>query len=172
MKYLSTTFTNYIYENTNESTKIKDIIINRIPFLKDYNIFKNRRNEDRLDAQLVKYNEDVTMMSGDSILLFPQFNVSSEITYYSNKIGDNIFHNFIIKNSFHVIKPEELDDLTFRVFNFALRQLENNLSYNNELMLPADVDIPKDEFDKIINEMNRILFKIEEFTEKHYLNLY
>ena len=39
-------------------------------------------------------------------------------------------------------------------------------------MVKNDEEIPKDELDKIINEMNGILFKFEEFTEKHSINLF
>lgn len=54
----------------------------------------------------------------------------------------------------------------------AKKQLEEKLSYNKEIMIQNSEDIPKNELDKIINEMNGILFKIEEFTEKHSINLF
>jgi hypothetical protein len=39
-------------------------------------------------------------------------------------------------------------------------------------MVSNNVELSKTELDKIINEMNGILFKIEEFTEKHSINLF
>ena len=39
-------------------------------------------------------------------------------------------------------------------------------------MVKNGEEIPKNELDKIINEMNGNLFKIEEFTEDHYINLF
>ena len=170
-QFIKTTIREYLNENVS-TTNVKDILIKRIPFLKEYNVFKHPRDEKRLEAQRVIYHENVKVMIGDDILNFPQYNVSSEIIYYSDKINDNIFHNFIIKNQFHTMQPKEMDDLTFRVFIMAQKQLEEKLSYNKEIMIQNSEDIPKNELDKIINEMNGILFKIEEFTEKNWINLF
>ena len=63
-------------------------------------------------------------------------------------------------------------DLTFKVFILAKKQLEKKLSYSKEVMVKNGEEIPKNELDKIINEMNGNLFKIEEFTEDHYINLF
>ena len=170
-KFIATTIREYLNENV-ITTNVKDILIKRIPFLKEYNVFKHPRDEKRLEAQRVIYNENVKVMMGDDILNFPQYNVSSEIIYYPHKINDNIFHNFIIKNQFYAMQPKEMDDLTFRVFLMVKKQLEEKLSYKKEIMIPNSEDIQKNELDKIINEMNGILFKIEEFTEKHSINLF
>lgn len=170
-QFIKTTVREYLNENIG-TNDVKDILLKRIPFLKEYNIFKHPRDDKRLEAQRVTYNENVKVIMGYDILNFSQYNVSSEITYYPYKINDNIFHNFIIKNKFHTTQPKEMDDLTFRVFLIAKKQLEEKLSYSKEIMIPNNEYIPKDELDKIINEMNGILFKIEEFTEKHSINLF
>lgn len=154
------------------NVSVKDSLLKRIPFLKEYNIFKHPRDENRLEAQRVIYNENVKVMMGDDMLNFPQYNVSSEIIYYPHKVYENTFHNFIIKNSFHAMQPKEIDDLTFKVFIIAKKQLEEKLSYNKELMIKNNEEISKDELDKIINEMNGVLFKIEEFTNTHNINLF
>ena len=159
-------------ENLESNNNIKDILIKRIPFLKEYNIFKHPRDEKRLEAQRVVYNENVTMMMGDEIIKFPQLNISSEIIYYPHKINDNTFHKFIIKNQFHTMQPKEMDDLTFRVFIIAMKGLNETLSYNKEIMVKNNEEIPKNELDRIINDINRTLFKIEEFTQKHYIDLF
>jgi hypothetical protein len=159
-------------ENLESNNNIKDILIKRIPFLKEYNIFKHPRDEKRLEAQRVVYNENVTMMMGDEIIKFPQLNISSEIIYYPHKINDNTFHKFIIKNQFHTMQPKEMDDLTFRVFIIAMKGLNETLSYNKEIMVKNNEEIPKNELDRIINDMNRTLFKIEEFTQKYYIDLF
>jgi len=162
-----------LHEQLNiKDDSVDEILKNRIPFLKEYNIFKTPRNENRLEAQRVIYNENVKVMMGDDILNFSQYNVSSEIIYYPHKINDNTFHNFIIKNQFHTTQPKEMDDLTFKVFILAKKQLEEKLSYNKEIMVSNDNGLSKNELDKIINEMNGILFKVEEFTKKHSINLF
>jgi hypothetical protein len=168
---MSKTIKKYLNENVS-TTNLKDILIKRIPFLKEYNVFKNPRDEKRLEAQRVIYNENVKVMMGDDILNFPQYNVSSEIYYYPHEIYDNTFHHFGIKNRFFTKQPKEMNDLTYKVFLTAKKQLEEKLSYHKEIMIPNNEDIPKNELDKIINEMNGILFKIEEFTEKHSINLF
>lgn len=168
-------FAENVFKNGGEITTnddIKTVLLKRIPFLKDYNIFNHPRDKKRLEAQKVVYNENVKVMMGNDVLNFPQYNVSSEITYYPHVIGENTFHHFIIKNSFHAMQPKELDDLTFRVFIMAQKQLQEKLSYNKEIMLKTGDGIPKPELDKIINEMNGVLFEIEQFTEKHAINLF
>lgn len=159
-------------ENLESNNNIKDILIKRIPFLKEYNIFKHPRDEKRLEAQKVVYNENVKVMMGNDILNFPQYNVSSNIIYYPHKIDDNVFHNFIIENKLNTMQPKEMDDLTFRVFIMAIKQLEEKLSYHKEIMVKNNEEIPKNELDKIINDMNGTLFKIEEFTQKYNIDLF
>ncbi len=170
-KFMSKTIKKYLNEQTS-SENLKDVLLKRIPFLKEYKIFKHPRDEKRLEAQRLIYNENVKVMMGDDILNFPQYNVSSTVTYYPHEIYDNKFHHFIIKNRFHARQPKEMDDLTFRVFLTAKKQLEEKLSYSKEIMTKNDEEIPKDELDKIINEMNGILFKFEEFTDKHSINFF
>jgi hypothetical protein len=159
-------------ENLESNNNIKDILIKRIPFLKEYNIFKHSRDEKRLEAQRIVNNENVTMIMGDKIIKFPQLNISSEIYYYENKVYDNTFHNFGVKNKIHANRPKEMDDLTYRVFIIAMKGLNETLSYNKEIMVKNNEEIPKNELDKIINDMNGTLFKIEEFTQKHNIDLF
>ena len=171
-KFIATTIREYLNESDESQNNIKDILLKRIPFLKEYNVFKHPRDENRLEAQRVIFNENVKIMMGNEILNFPQYNVSSEIIYYPHRINDNTFHHFIIKNQFPTMQPKEMDDLTFKVFILAKKQLEKKLSYSKEVMVKNGEEIPKNELDKIINEMNGNLFKIEEFTEKNYINLF
>jgi hypothetical protein len=162
----------YLKEEQMLDDDIKNILIKRIPFLKEYNIFKHQRDEKRLEAQRVIYNENVKFVMGDEIVNFPRFGVTSNIWYYTNDVYDNTFHHFIIKNKFGMKKPEEMDELTYRVFIIGMKGLGENLSYSKEIRLKNNEEIPKKELDKIINDMNGTLFKIEEFTEKHSINLF
>jgi hypothetical protein len=175
-KFIATTINEYLNEYLNEqidiTNNIKNILIKRIPFLKEYEIFKYPKDEKRLEAQRIIYNKNIKVMMGDKILNFPQYNISSNIIYYSHKINDNIFHNFIIKNQFHITQPKEIDDLTFKIILIMNKQLGEKLSYNKELMLSNNEDISNNELDKIINEMNKVLFEIEEYTEKYSINLF
>lgn len=155
-------------QKSNDS--IKNTIITRVPFLKDYKIFKNHKDENRLETQKIVYNENVKVMMNNEILLFPQYNISSEVIYYPHTINDITFHNFIVKNEFHTSQPKDMDDLTFKVFLIAKNLLEKNLSYSKELRLKSNEQIPVVELNQIINDVNGTLFKLEEYTEKHNLN--
>ena len=172
-KIVATAINEYLNEQIGVATNsIKDILIKRIPFLKEYDIYEHPRDEKRLEGKRIVFNKNVKVMMGDEMLTFPQYNVSSSVIYYPHTIYDNTFHNFIVKNQFHVLQPEEMDNLTYTVFIKALNYLEKSLSYNKELIVANNEDIPKEELDKIVNEMNGILFKIEEFTEKQSINLF
>ncbi len=174
MRYIKN-YLGYLNEKQNitiQNNDIKNILIKRIPFLKEYNIFNNPRDSKRLEAQRVVYNTNVKLLMGDDIIIYPQYNVSSNIIYYPHTINDYTFHNFVIKNTFHVMPPEEMGDLTHRVFLMVLKKLEDKLSYNKEVILKKDESFPNDELDIIINEMNGVLFKIEEYTDKYTISLF
>ena len=78
--------------------RIKDLLIKRIPFLKEYNIFENPRDPHRLETQRIVYNKDVQVVMKDEIATFPQLNVSSEVYYYPHEVDDIVsilnLHNF------------------------------------------------------------------------------
>lgn len=158
--------------NENSSIKMKDILINRIPFLKEYNIFEHPRDPERLEAQRIVYNENVPIMMKDEMVTFPQMNISSEVFYYPHVINDNTFHNFIIKNKIHAMPPEDMDDLTTRVLFYGLNMVSEKISYIKEIMVNTGEDIPAEELDIIINDMNGCLFYVEDYTQKHNINLF
>lgn len=153
--------------------RIKDQLIKRIPFLKEYNIFEHPRNPHRLEAQRVVYNKDVQVVGKDEIMTFPQLNVSSEVYYYPHKIDEDItFHYFGIKNNFHLMPPDDMDNLKRRVIFYMFNNLKDKMSYSSEIMIRNGEEFPMDRFDEIINEMNGNLFKMEEYTEEHMINLF
>lgn len=149
---------------------VSNILIKRIPFIKEYDVYE--KNENKLNAQRIVYNEDVIFFMKDEILNFPIFNVVSEIKYYKHEINDKTFYYFNILNSFPISKPKDMDDLTFQVFIMAKKQLEKNMSYRKEIMINHKEPLPKEILNQIINDMNGNLFKLEEFTEDHYINLF
>jgi len=50
--------------------------------------------------------------------------------------------------------------------------IEKKFSYRKELLLKSGEKIDANILDKIINEMNGVLFKFEEFTNKQSINLF
>jgi hypothetical protein len=162
-----------IYESVGvASEKIKDVLIKRIPFLKEYNIFESERNPEELHAQKISYYEGIKRVIGEEIYEFPGYNSSSEVFYSQHKVYDNVFHYFVIKNRFYTSKPENMSDLMHRVFIMVKKRIEENFSYRKEIMLKEGNEIPYDVLDVIINEMNKNLFEFEEFTEKENVPLF
>lgn len=152
--------------------RIKDLLIKRIPFLKEYNIFEHPRDPHRLETQRIVYNKNVQVVMKDEIATFPQLNVSSEVYYYPHEVDDITFHYFGIKNDFHPMPPEDMDELTRRVIFYMFNALRDKMSYSAEIMVRDGEEFPVDRFDEIINEMNGNLFQIEEYTQKHRLDLF
>jgi hypothetical protein len=151
---------------------IKNSLIKRIPFLNDYNIIEHPRYPGRLEAKRIVYNDDVKVKIGDNFFNFPSFNVSSEIRHYSRSINKKNLHVFSIKNKFHTVKPHDMDELSYRVFLAATNKVEDILSYNRELIIKQDEMLSKADLDKIINEMNGVLFNIEKYTNENYIDLF
>lgn len=143
----------------------KDFFLVRIPFLKDYNFF-DRRNG--IVAQRVIYHENIEKLYNGDIIKFKQFNVSSEFIFYTQRIDDRTFYNFIIKNQFHPqLEDGQLDDLEQRVLTMGINQIGDKLSYSDEIMVKDNQSIDENKLDEIFNKINEILFKVEEETEKN-----
>ncbi len=151
---------------------IKDILIKRIPFLKEYKIFGHPRDPKRLEAQRIAFNMNVTTTMGDDIITFPQMNVSSEVTYYEHVIDEYTFHHFIIKNTIHAMPPDDMDELTRKVSIMAFKMFSEKISYGKEVMVKTGSDIPAEELDAIINDMNGNLFYVEDYTQTHRIDLF
>lgn len=149
---------------------IPEKLIKRIPFLSEYNIFDN--TPDRFKAQRIVYNDNVVFKIDDTMAKFDQYNVSSDITFYKHQIHDNIFYNFIIKNQFHITKPNNIDELMFRVYLAASKMMGEKMSYSKEIMLKENELFSNDLLSKIINDMNGKLFEIEDYTTKFNINLF
>lgn len=156
-----------------------DYFKKRIPFLKDYEIIASPdinphpRFKDAIKMRKESFNTNVKSKIGDNIYIFPHFNVSSDFNYSSYIIRNNIFYNFNIDNRFYISEPKDMDKLLYQVFLSTIKlKEEKGLSGFYELIIPIGELIPKLKLDEIINDINRILFKIEEFTDKVGLILF
>jgi hypothetical protein len=161
-----------LLEQLGQLDSVRDEILRRVPFLKSFNVSNHPRDPKRLEAQRVVYNKDVRTTMGDDIITFPQFNVSSNVTYYPHVVDAYTFHNFVVKNEIHAMQPKDMDDLTFRVFLYAKKSLEDKLSYSKELMVPTGEPIPTQDMNDIVNAMNKTFFEIEEYTKNHNIDLF
>lgn len=170
---IKSTIIDYLKEDYNPNDSMIDILIKGVPFLKEYNIFKHPRDENRLEAQLISRYENVKMKWGDNdFIVFPYFNSISEITYYSRNHTDYTIHNFIISNELYPSKPDTLTDLEFQVFCTILNQMKKKYSYFENITVNKGEPFPENELNKVLNDMNGCLFKFEDFTEKYNINIF
>jgi hypothetical protein len=152
-----------------QNNTIPNKLLKRIPFLKEYNILEN--NPNRLKTQRLVFNHIIIKLD-NNLIKFDQYNVSSEIIFTEYKINDNVFYNFNLKNQFHIMKPNDMDDLLFRVYQMATKQLSDKLSYSKEIMLKENIPFDESTLSNIINDINGKLFEIEEYTNKMHISLF
>lgn len=153
-----------------KTVNISQALLNRVPFLKEYNVFEN--NPNRLEAQKIGQNTNYKRYFGDNLVTFENYNAVSEFYFYTQHINDNMFYNFVLKNEFYISKPKEIDDLTFTVFIHAVKMMEEKLSYHKDVMVKDTETLSDEVLNKIINEINGKLFEFEEYTNEHKLNLF
>ncbi len=156
-----------------------DYFKERIPFLKDYDIITSPdinphpRFKDAIKLRKESFNTNFKSKIGDEIYIFPHFNIVSEFNYSSSIIRNNVFYTFRIDNPFYMAQPKDMDQLLYRVFLSAGKlKEEKDLSKTYEIFFPIGEKIPKLKLDEIINDINHILFKIEEFTDKLGISLF
>ena len=125
-------------------------------------IFSDLKNRGSVTAQRIVFHEDVQKMYDQSVITFPQFNPVSDFTYHVDKNQNGTLHMFSLKNSFAITQPTNMDDLDFRVFTMAMKQIEAKLSFYDEIRLDNGQALSKADVDSIINGMNEKMFKFEE----------
>jgi hypothetical protein len=148
-----------INENVQSTTFSPELFLKRIPFLKT---FKNFSNQKQIFFQKVIFNENVKLVLGDDIQVFPQMNTSAEFTFMSTKINDYNRFDITIKNNVHLMKPEGMDDLMFKVFNMAMKMKMDKISYSKDIVQRELLSTQQ--LDELINNANESFFKFEEFT--------
>ena len=169
-KYLAALHANVDESSLNENLNYvdmfnKDFFLVRIPFLSDYKFF-DRKNG--IEAQRVIFHENVDKLYKGDIIKFKQFNVSSEFIFYFQKIDDRTFYHFIIKNQFHpMLDDNSLNPLEEKVLMMGIKSIGEKLSYSEELMVKDNQSIDEDKLDEIFNNINGILFKVEEESKSN-----
>lgn len=144
----------------------------RIPFLKDYNFFSDMRKQGTVTAQRIVFHKNVEKVYDNSVVVFPQFNPVSNFTYHTDNNGDRTSHRFSLKNSFAIMQPSNMDDLDFRVYLMAMKQMDDKLSFYDEIILRNGEQLSQTVIDKIINGLNEKMFKFEEVANQHNAPLY
>ena len=65
-----------------------------------------------------------------------------------------------------------MDNLTQKVIMHVFKMQSDKISYSKEIMVKTGDNIPAEELDKIINDMNGNLFKLEEYTNNANISLF
>ena len=151
----------------NFNISINKQLMNRIPFLKEYNVFVN--TPDRLDAQKITNNVDHVIFFGQEMVTFKQYNLVSEVSYTKHQIRDNIFYNFSVKNSFYYDIPKELDNLTIMVYVQVVKMMSEKLSYHKEIRLNESETFNSTLLSEVVNDMNKTIYEFEEYANKYNL---
>ena len=169
-----------------------EYLIERIPFLKDYNIIiepGNSPHDDRTDGMqyriemgFKKVIQDKELNIGGVYVNFDKIFVFSDFIFFPSKNNSTVFYNFVIKNRV-VIDSKKTDnpelDMKTYIFKQGILLVSEKLSYLGQIMVNGlkrkimkkgqmefnDPDIfPESELDNIINEINKVLFNFEEFV--------
>lgn len=169
-----------------------DYFIERIPFLKDYDIIiepGNSRYDDRTDGMQYRIEmsfnkvvENKEINIGQTYVNFDKIFVFSDFVFLPTKNNSTVFYYFGLNNRV-IIDSKEKDspelNMKATIFKQAILLVSEKLSYNGEIMVNGlkrkimkkgqmefnDPDIfPESELDNIINEINKLLFNFEEFV--------
>jgi|694.fasta_scaffold33896_16 hypothetical protein len=169
-----------------------DYFIERIPFLKDYNViiqpgnspYDGRTNgmQYRIEMGFRKSIENKELNIGETYVNFDKIFVFSDFFFLPTKNSSTVFYSFGLKNRV-VIDSKKTNnpelDMKTAIFKQAILLVSEKLSYHGEIMINGlkrkmmkkgqmefnDPDIfPESELDNIINEINKTLFNFEEFV--------
>lgn len=150
-----------------------DYFLKRVPFFKKYN---NVSNSKHVGFQKISYNSNITMhipkneKNEEKIYNIPNFNIISTFTHSKNKLNDKFQYIFNLENEIIVTKPENMDELFYRVFTMATKMIADKSSYNKEIIIPDD-KLPDNILDEIFNNINKGLFELEHQIETSTLDL-
>lgn len=153
-----------INENTIPVNLTPEYLKERIPFLKSFNDFSN---ENRINMQKISYNQNVNMKLGDDILVFEQFNTSSEFYYSINQMDPQRYRiTFSLQNRFWATPPNyksSKNKLEYITLLKGLQKIEKNLSYTYDEIKPEPTLTPE-ELNQIINNINKCFFEFEDYV--------
>jgi hypothetical protein len=145
-----------------------DYFLKRIPFLKSFDDFSDQKH---IFFTKKSYNKNVSVMNGSNLFKFKMLNISIEFYYYTYRPNkNNQLFNIILSTKFYPTFDRDTDDITKNVLIQTFRLIEQKLSYSQELISKTD-SLPDNEMDRIINEVNKKFFELEEYVnDKMKLN--
>jgi len=161
-----------ILEHLENEKEMKDILLKRIPFLNDFTDY-SPQNEEYKNSLLYKkegVTKDFQMVIDDNeIITFPACFTTVKVIYHPYK---NL-SIFSVDFSLTLVPPS---DMTNTQEASEIIKITNDVSekytYYDDVYIPDGRTISKENLDRIINQMNGALFRIEDYTNKIGVNLF
>lgn len=163
---------NLLFEfvGTSSVESLKNELISRVPFFKDFNDFSTDR---KITLQRIVYNKNHVLYGKNTELFkFDQFNFISEFNYFKNDVNENTRHYFILKNSIAIMPSKEIDKIQSSAFFGVFKQLSEKYSTAKEIAIPIGQEISQEQLSEVINELNKKMFEFEEHCQKTGLDLF
>lgn len=151
----------------------------RIPFLKDYNVIVSPSTTphpevpDMIEMRVETYNTNIKVMGTDKELhIFPQVNAFSRFNFSTRKVRGTTLININLQNEVLSIPPNDMEPITRNVLLMAQKMQNEKMSSRNEIFHYEGKELPTDEIDKAINDINRKLFELEEYLSKINIKIF
>ena len=162
-----------INEDQEKNQFDSNYFINRIPFLKDFEVqyapddFVHERMPQIVKMVYTKEVKDVTVAHPDQMITFPKVVVIGEFYYYPHKAHgwDYTIHNLNVKCSISLFDDPNIDKLTNKVMQAAMGMQMEQISSSNEVLVYDEEDFHSNKWDEAINDANRALYQLEEFIQ-------
>lgn len=181
---------NQLKENFEGSLVLNDEYFKkRVPFFK---YFENNSNGDQVQFNHYKSWQDKAVLQlgqGKGFVKFSFFSVETKFNYYKIESRDfeseeklsefhpmfkNI-HNFIYSTEINTKLPEatEMDEVPNQIVALMLKEIiKDELKFREQIEVKEEESFPKEKLDKIFNDINKNILKIEEILQKMKLSYF
>jgi hypothetical protein len=164
---------------------IKDILLKRVKFLNDYDIQEREGNS--LYAKKVKFYKNIpinNILNIEDLYVIPKLKVTSMVGYFvrtpetprqfksmkeipANEIHHTFYVDFILS-----VEEYQEDTDTPRKYYIAAMLQNNQLKYEEDIITKDGEPISEEDLNRIINNINKFLFRVEEYTDINNIPLF
>ena len=185
MKLLKEYIAKLINENLESPILDDNYFMRRVPFFKG---FENDSEKDEVKFSYYKnwQGENAAVLhfgKEKGFVKFPFFSVEIKFFYYpvkkrdfnSNEPKFIMEHNFIYKTDVGMTLPssEEIENIPNKIVSLMFKDImENEMKFKTSFEVKEGEEFPKQTLDKVINDINKNLFNIEEVLSKMNLSYF
>jgi len=168
-----------------DNQNIKNILLRRVKFLKDYDI--QEREGDSFLTKKVKTYRNIPInqiLNIDDLYIIPKLKITSMVGYYvrtsetprpyksMREIPENEkHHTFYVDFILSVDEYQEDTDAPRKYYITAMLQ-NNKLKYEEDIITKDGERISEEDLNRIINNINKFLFRVEEYTDINNIPLF